>query len=307
MPAPVYVPARDRGFLRVSGPDAVTFLQGLVSVDVTRATPEHALYGAMLNAQGRLVRDFFLTADDGALLLESAADGLDAFRRKLSIYRLRSKVEIDDVSDRWTTVLLPGETGREAAGLPADPGSARDWLGGVAYVDPRHAALGARAVLPAGDAAARLESAGLEIGRDDEYARHRLALGVPEGPDDLPAEQALPMEVGFDELNALDWQKGCYMGQELTARMRYRALVKKRLFPVRIEGPAPAPGTAVTVDGAEAGEMRSSAGNRGLAYLRLDAVDKARNGTLMQAGDARLFPERPDWMVLHQRPEPPRT
>ena len=108
------------------------------------------------------------------------------------------------------------------------------------------------------------------------YDRHRLALGVPDGTRDLVPEKSILLELGFDELNGVDWRKGCYVGQELTARTKYRGLIKKRLFPVRIDGPAPEPGTMVTLDGKDAGEMRSARDGAGLALLRLEAARRNR-------------------------------
>jgi folate-binding protein YgfZ len=116
---------------------------------------------------------------------------------------------------------------------------------------------------------------------------------VPDGSRDLPVEKALLLESGFDELNGVDWKKGCYMGQELTARTKYRGLIKRRLFPVRIEGPLPASGAPVHRDGKEVGEIRSGQGNRALAMLQIDAADGA-----LTADGAILFPERPAWMQI---------
>ncbi|HTT80545.1 MAG TPA: tRNA-modifying protein YgfZ, partial [Stellaceae bacterium] len=127
------------------------------------------------------------------------------------------------------------------------------------------------------------------------YDRHRLALGVPDGSRDLVPEKSILLEAGFDELNGVDWQKGCYVGQELTARTKYRGLVKRRLFPVEIAGAPPAPGAIISANGHEAGEMRSSQGGLGLALLRLDAV--AEGGRLEVEG-ATLTPFRPHWMRL---------
>jgi len=116
---------------------------------------------------------------------------------------------------------------------------------------------------------------------------------VPDGSRDLVPEKSILLEAGFDELNGVDWQKGCYVGQELTARTKYRGLIKKRLFPVRIDGPAPEPGTMVTAQGRDAGEVRSSRDGIGLALLRLDAVEA--NDSLSADG-AAITPLRPDWM-----------
>jgi folate-binding protein YgfZ len=145
----------------------------------------------------------------------------------------------------------------------------------------------------------RLDAAlgGLARAPQADYDRHRRRLGVPESGDELVAEKSILLENGIDELNGVDWQKGCYVGQELTARTKYRGLIKKRLLPVEIEGPAPAPGTPVTLGEHEAGELRSAADGVGLALLRLEMLDAAvLEGEPLRAGDARLTVQRPDWM-----------
>jgi folate-binding protein YgfZ len=124
-----------------------------------------------------------------------------------------------------------------------------------------------------------------------DWDRHRLALGLPDGSRDLEVEKTVLLEAGFDELHGVSWTKGCYMGQELTARTKYRGLVKRRLIPVAIVGPLPAPGTPVTRDGAEVGTMRSGQDQTGLAVLRLDALDGA-----LKCGPATLAPRMPAWM-----------
>jgi hypothetical protein len=163
----------------------------------------------------------------------------------------------------------------------------------VVYVDPRLAALGARAILPRDAALSAL--AGFAPAELAAYDRMRLGHGVPDGSRDLVPEKSLLLESGFDELHGIDWNKGCYIGQELTARTRYRGLVRRRLVPVAIDGPPPAPGTLVTADGREVGEMRSACDGLGLALLRLEA---AHSATPLQAGDARLTPQLPDWLRL---------
>jgi folate-binding protein YgfZ len=181
--------------------------------------------------------------------------------------------------------------------LGAAAGAAAPWHGGVAFVDPRLSALGVRAILPADGAEAALASAGLVAATRADYDRHRIALGVPDGGRDLVADKSFPMENGFAELNGIDFAKGCYVGQEVTARMKHRGLVRKRLFPVAIDGAAPPPGTAVRRGDAEAGELRSAEDGVGLALLKLDlAFPEALDVPPLTAGDARLTPQKPRWM-----------
>ena len=282
----------DRGILAVSGPDRRGFLQGLVSNDVEKLAAGRAVYAALLTAQGKYLHDFIMVEQGEAIWLDSEAARLADLRRRLSMYRLRAKVEIAE-SPEFGVAAIVGEDALSALGLPNERGAVRPWGGGVALVDPRLAELGARAILPREALRPAMTAAGLAETDFAAYDRHRLALGVPDGSRDLVPEKSILLESGFDELNGVDWQKGCYVGQELTARTKYRGLIKKRLFPVHIEGVAPAPGTIVRLDGKDAGEMRSARDGIGLALLRLEAASENRRLT---ADEATLSPIRPDWM-----------
>jgi len=281
----------DRGVLAVFGPDRRSFLQGLVSNDVEKTAADRAVYAALLTAQGKYLHDFFMVEVREAIWLDAEAARLADLKRRLSIYRLRAKVEIAERPELAVAAVF-GKGALVAFGLPAEPGAARAFEGGVVLTDPRLPELGARIITD------RPHLAGIPGVIEADFAaydRHRLALGVPDGSRDLVPDKSILLESGFDELRGVDWQKGCYVGQELTARTKYRGLIKKRLFPVDIDGPPPAPGTIVTLDGKDAGEMRSSRDGTGLALLRLDAVAAARPLT---ADAASLTPLRPDWMQI---------
>ena len=283
--------AEQRGLVAIGGDDRTAFLQGLVSNDVSRVSTDRAVYAALLTPQGRYLHDFFIAAIGDTLYLDCEAARREDLRRRLSIYRLRSKVTLADATADFVVALLYGADLADRLGLGDEPGAAKPWESGVVYVDARLPQLGARAILPRAHAGVILAQAGLVPGNATDYDRLRLSLGVPDGSRDLPVEKAILLENGFDELHGIDWQKGCYMGQELTARTKYRGLVRMRLLPVAIEGPAPPAGTPVMAGDKEAGEMRSAAGDRGLAMLRLDCLD----GAELRAGEARLTPQRPAW------------
>ncbi|HXQ52752.1 MAG TPA: folate-binding protein [Stellaceae bacterium] len=298
MPDPLsFVVLEDRGALAVAGEDRVAFLQGLVSNDVTKAGPERALHAALLTAQGRYLHDFFIVAVGDSLILDGEAARLDDLRRRLSIFKLRSKVTLAAAESLMVAAAF-GEGAARALGLGEEAGAARVFAGGVAYVDPRLAGMGARLLLPRDGGMGALESAGFARATHADYERMRLALGVPDGSRDLAVEKALLIEAGFDELNGIDWQKGCYVGQEMTARMKYRALAKKRLLPVAVEGALPPVATPVMLGGEEAGELRSGSDGQALALLRLDAVEKAKAGVALTAAGARLTPRMPDWIKV---------
>jgi folate-binding protein YgfZ len=289
-----YLVLEDRGVLTVAGDDRQSFLQGLVSNDVTKVSGQRALYASLLTAQGRFLHDFFIAECRGAFALDAEGARLDDLRRRLTLYRLRSKVTLGAAAD-LVVVALFGERALSSLGLADEAGRAQPLGDGVVFVDPRLARLGARAIVPR-SGVDHIAALGFAPAAAAEYDAMRLALGVPDGSRDLPVEQALLLENGFDELHGVDWKKGCYVGQEVTARMKYRALVRKRLTTVRIEGETPPPGTPVLLDGEEAGEMRSAQGATGLALLKLEIVERAdREGRPLTAGTASLTPIKPAW------------
>jgi folate-binding protein YgfZ len=294
MPEASFAVLDDRGVLGVSGTDRRIFLQGLVSNDVERIGPEQARYAALLTAQGKYLHDFMMIEFGGAIWLEAEARRLSDLQRRLSIYRLRAKAALVERSELAVAAVF-GESARAAMGLSGEPGAARPFASGVAFVDPRLAALGVRCILPRTDIRPALEGTGLPEADFPAYDRLRLELGIPDGGRDLVPEKSILLEAGFDELNGVDWQKGCYVGQELTARTMYRGLIKKRLMPVRIDGPAPPPGTIVTADGRDVGEMRSSRDGFGLALLRIESVVE---GKRLKAGNTTLTASKPRWMRL---------
>ena len=265
----------DRGVVEVTGEDRLSFLQGLVSNDVAAAGPGRAVWAALLTPQGKWQADFFIFAAPDRLLLDCARDQAGMIAAGLSRFRLRAKVALRDASADFAVAAGWGEAPMPDRSLAAP--------------DPRLAEAGWRALSPA------------PLGTDADaaaYDLHRLALGLPDGARDLEGGTSVLLEGGFDELAGISWTKGCYMGQELTARTKYRGLLKRRLFPVAITGQLPAPGTPVMRDGAEVGEMRSGRDGLGLALLRIEAVER---GGPFSCGDATLAPRIPSWMRLPAR------
>ena len=260
-----------RAVIEVGGVDRVAFLQGLVSNDVAGAAPGRAVWAALLTPQGKYLADFFILADGERLLLEAEHAQGDLLLQRLTRFRLRSKVTLRAAAE--FSVYAAWDAAPDVAAIIAP--------------DPRLPAAGWRVLatepLPqTADAAA--------------WDRHRLALGLPDGTRDLEPDKTVLLEAGFDELNGVSWSKGCYMGQELTARTKYRGLVKRRLVPVAVAGPVPPPGTPVLRDGVDIGSMRSGRDGLGLAVLRLDALDAP-----LTCGESRLAVSVPQWMRLSDR------
>lgn len=255
-----------RGAIEVAGDDRVSFLQGLVSNDVEQAAPGRAVWAALLTPQGKYLADFFILADGDRLLLDCERAAMPDLASRLSRFRLRSRVTVAATA-LHVAAAWDGEP-------PAD--------GAVMAPDPRLPGAGWR-LLSAAPSAANASA--------EDWDRHRLALGLPDGSRDMERDKTVLLEAGFDELGGVSWSKGCYMGQELTARTKYRGLLKRRLVPVRIDGPAPLAGSPVLRGAAEVGEMRSSRDGAGMAVVRLDAL----SGPLISGG-AILVPAIPDWM-----------
>lgn len=281
MNADTYLPLPGRAVIALSGDDARPFLQGLVTNDIDRVAPDRAIYAALLTPKGKFLHDFFIAEMEGRLLLDVDGARIDDLMKRLRMYRLRAKVEIADESADWQVfALLPGV---------GEAGTASPWLNGVAFADPRHAALGGRAILPAG---ADPADAGLRLADATNYEMRRLSLAIP-GARDLVPEKSMPLECGFDELDGVSFTKGCFVGQEVTTRMKHRNLVKRRLFTVEFDGTIDA-GTPVTCGDVAAGEIRTSGDGVGIALLRLDLAEKEG----LTAGGVAVRTRKPEWAAF---------
>ncbi len=267
----------DRGVLSIGGKDARSFLQGLVTNDVDLARPGEAVYAGLLTPQGKFLFDFFITADGDGLILDCDGARLAELKKRLDFYKLRADVAIEDLSAGRSVVAFWNET------VPTLPG--------LAFADPRLAALGRRAIATAPEEAVKASGATAATAAD--YHRHRIALGVGDAARDFEPDRTFPLEVNFDELHGIDFHKGCFVGQEVTSRTKRRGSVRKRLLPCLVEGDLPKPHTPVRASGREAGMVFSGDAETGrvLALLRLDLID----GAVIEAGDAGLTPKKPEW------------
>jgi tRNA-modifying protein YgfZ len=251
-----------RGLLRVSGASARAFLQGLVTNDVERVNESTPIYAALLTPQGKFLHDFLVVQLGDALLLDLEAERLQDLLRRLTMYRLRAAVDFVDASNE---LMVYSVFGGETEGLG-------DQLPGTFVRDPRSPVLGHR-LYSKSDARQDLQALGANMVGPEAYDAFRIAAGVPDGSRDIPVEKAFPLEYGFDSLGAVSYEKGCYIGQELTARTHNRGKVKKALYRVRFEANAPAAGTAICSGEKQVGEVLTSAGQYGLAHLRIDAAE----------------------------------
>ena len=267
----------DRAVLAISGPQARDFLQGLVTNDIVGGlAPGAGLYTALLSPQGKVLFDFLMTEGDGALLLDVARDARDALLKKLKMYKLRAKLEIEARDQLAVFVDLKGHPQNRVV-----PYADR----AVSFPDPRLAALGMRSIGARAEMPANLPG-------PRAYHQHRLALGVPEGSD-FGFEKIFALDAGLAELNGVSFTKGCYIGQELTSRMKHRATSRKRILTVRAEAPLPASG-AVTKGGTEIGELISTHGDTAFALIRLDRLEDAQGD--VTAAQIPVALHKPAWL-----------
>jgi tRNA-modifying protein YgfZ len=258
----------DRGVVSVSGEDSRDFLDNLITNDMTHLDAVPAIHTGLLTPQGKILFEFFVARHDDGYLLETARAGAGDLVKRLTLYRLRAKVVLNDLSGSRVVVASWG-------------GSAPAWPLATIYPDPRAEGLGYRAIMA--------PEMSVKLAAEDEgeaaFHRHRIALGVPEAGRDYALGDAFPHEAGFDRLAGVSFAKGCFVGQEVVARMQHKTIVRKRV--VRIEGVAPlVQGSDVVAGDAVIGRVGSVDGTRALALVRLDrALEARRNGvTLVAAG-----------------------
>ena len=268
----------DRAVIALSGPEARPFLQGLVTNDVTGLKPGAGLYTALLSPQGKILWDFFVTEGEGALLLDVAAASRDALLKKLKMYRLRAAVEIEAREQLGVFWNLVGHPGNRP--LPYAERA-------VTFDDPRIAGLGRRSL------GAKAEMPGNLVGAR-HYHQSRLALGVPEGGD-FGFEKVFALDAGLEELHGVSFTKGCYIGQELTSRMKHRATSRKRILTVAADAALPAPGASVTRGDTDIGELVSVYGSHGFALVRLDRLEETSGD--VRIGEIQVALTKPAWLA----------
>jgi tRNA-modifying protein YgfZ len=282
----------DRGVVKVTGETARDFLNGLITTDTTLLRPGLGRFGALLTPQGKITVDFLITeapaGHGGGFLIDCPKVLAQALADKLGFYRLRAKVGIENLSD--SLGVLAAWDGEVA--LKPD----------LTFTDPRNARLGLRILLPAELAQKAADLIGAELVDSSAYEAHRIALGVPRGGLDFIYGDAFPHETNMDRLSGVDFDKGCYVGQEVVSRMQHRGTARTRTVRVLLEGGAPEPGTTVLAGDKSMGTMGSVADGRGLALIRVDRASEALEaGTSLTAGGLAVRITDPDELRLQQK------
>jgi folate-binding protein YgfZ len=276
----------DRGVVKVTGEDARKFLNGLATNDMAKVVPGQARFAALLTPQGKIIADFIATeaapADGGGFFLDCPRALAAMLMDKLNFYKLRAKVLVEDRS--------------EVLGVMAVWDGEGDTEYGLCYPDPRLKALGMRVMLPPHLAAEAAADLGATLVQPEDYDAHRIGLGVPRGGMDFAYGDTFPHEADMDQLGGVDFDKGCYVGQEVVSRVEHRASARSRLVPVAYEDAAPSSGQPVMAGDRQVGHFGSAAKGRGVAMLRLDRVaDALAAGTPLTCGGITLSVVKPDW------------
>jgi tRNA-modifying protein YgfZ len=276
----------DRGVVKVVGDDAHGFLNGLLTTDMATVTPERARFAALLTPQGKLIVDCIVAMappeDGGGFFLDCPRALALGFVTKLNFYKLRAKVIVQDLSESLGVMAVWGGTGTTDYGL--------------AYQDPRLADLGIRVMLPPHVAAAAAKDTGAQLVDAAEYEAHRIALSVPRGGLDFIYGDAFPHEAAMDQLAGIDFDKGCYVGQEVVSRMEHRGTARTRIVSAVYDGAAPEAGVPVVAGERALGTFGSAAAGRAIALVRLDRVaDAMAAGATITAGGMPLRVAKPAW------------
>ncbi|EGP08607.1 folate-dependent oxidative stress repair protein [Bradyrhizobiaceae bacterium SG-6C] len=255
----------DRGVVKVSGEDARAFLDGLLTTNVELVTPGLGRFGALLTPQGKIIVDFIVTeapeAHGGGFVFDVPLALAQAFATKLGFYKLRKKVTVDNLSSQLGVM----------AAWDGTPATKPD----LAFEDPRDPQLGWRIFVPDDLVEETAAALGADVTDGEAYEAHRIACGTPRGGVDFIYGDAFPHETNMDRLHGVDFDKGCYVGQEVVSRMQHRGTARTRTVRVRLDGPVPEIGLPVTAGGKPVGTMGSSANGMGLALLRTDRVSDA--------------------------------
>jgi folate-binding protein YgfZ len=276
----------DRGVVKVAGDDARHFLNGLATNDIGQVAPGSPRYAALLTPQGKIIADFIVAeapaADGGGFFLDCPRELVPTLVQKLNFYKLRAKVICEDLSEVLGVMAVWGGTGTTRYGLY--------------YFDPRLASLGMRVMLAPHLAAEAAADLGTTLAEPAAYEAHRIALGVPRGGDDFSYGDTFPHEADMDQLAGVDFDKGCYVGQEVVSRVEHRNRARSRIVPVAYDESPPSIGLPVMAGGKEVGTLGSTAKGRGLALMRLDRVsDALAEGIPLTCGGVPLRVVKPDW------------
>lgn len=283
----------ERAVLRITGADARQFLENVITNDVDSLQADQARFAALLTPQGKIVADFFVIGvpeeDDGGFLIDAPRAMAEDIAKKLNFYKLRANVVIQERPDLTVAAVLEGNATAET---------------GIVYEDPRHTGMGQRIVLPAENAQADLESAGFTLTPSSSYLEKRLTLGIPEGGKDFAYSDAYPHEADMDQLNGIDFKKGCFIGQEVVSRMERKTTPRTRVVQATFDT-APFPGVEVKAGDKPVGHMGSGVNGKGLALVRLDRVhDALAKGEKITAGGIEISLKKPAWASFKFPGEP---
>ena len=248
-------------FLEISGEDTAEFLQGLISNDIYKCKSDTPIYSCMLSPQGKFLADFFIIQESDKYLIEIHEKYLESFIAKIQIYKLRSKVDIIE-NEKICSIILFSKENIHLDNIIKS------------FADPRNENIGHKIYID------KNELKKINNMKTEPYETYKEILMknlVPNSTDDLIVNKSLLLENNFDNLNAIDWDKGCYVGQEITARMKYRGLLKKKLYALKIKNGDVLEGDELIVDNKKIGTIVSKANSNIFAALNINFVNELKN------------------------------
>jgi folate-binding protein YgfZ len=257
-----------RAVITVAGEGAKDFLDNLVTADIARLKPGDAVYAALLQPQGKILFDFFILAGDGRYIIDCSAAQKNELLKRLVFYRLRAKVTLEDSHEEVGVAAVKPEAG-------------------LSFIDPRLAELGTRLIVPQGS---------LPSSSDETYRDKRIRLGLADSDEDIGSGTLFPHEANLDQLGAVSFSKGCFIGQEVVSRMEHRGTARNRILPVHLPSGAATKGSDIKAAGKVIGSMLSSSGSNALALIRLDRLkDAVDAGEELLTEACPLHVRKPSW------------
>ncbi|MBH43195.1 MAG: hypothetical protein CMP25_00195 [Rickettsiales bacterium] len=284
-----YYQSKNSKFLIIKGADRKKFLQGLISNDIYKLKPRVGIYSALLTPKGKFLFDFFLAERNNIIFLECKSEKIESIKLKLKIYKLRSNVEIETVDEK-ESFILPSTLKSKIEKL--------DFKHKMFYFDdPRLPKNFLKLYCSKKDFEKVNKNFNLKLIEEKDFKNVEINNFLPNFSDLVEEDSFFLLELRFDKLNGICWKKGCYMGQELTARSKYRANLKKRIFGIKVEGKLNKKKNEIFLNRKIVGHILTDNGCFGIAMIKITDAEVLNSKIELNSGDAQIFPIVPKWAI----------
>ena len=287
----------DRGFIQVNGPEAKEFLQNIVTNNVEKVTPESTLFSSILTPQGKYLFDFFIIKLKDSYLIECEKKSTSEIIKLLNFYKLRSKVDLVDLNEKYTVAIISLEKFREINNSDPLKGKTTTYEDNLIYVDTRNEKLGAKIISKTKDINLIIKKLNLSIDDKNKYYKKSFEIGVPQTEMGKLKEKIFGIENNLDELNGIDFKKGCYVGQENTSRIKLRNKLRRRVLPVqKIKGDV-SENDIIKYKGIEIGKVMIDKPHPFALVKVVDPDLKEFNNIELKCGNSKIKILKPDWII----------